>query len=216
MRSKEEAQDYRYFPDPDLLPLTINSELLESARQSLPELPDAKRQRFQAEYALSKMEASILTEEEALAEFFEETVRLSSEPKQSANWILRDLLEKMKEASGSIRQSPVSPSHIAELIRLVRDNKISSTQAKEVFQEMWATGKMPELIVSEKGLAQLSDLDTVNHFIDQVFTENSDLAARFRNGETKLQGVLVGLVLKKSAGKANPAVVNKLLKERIG
>jgi aspartyl-tRNA(Asn)/glutamyl-tRNA(Gln) amidotransferase subunit B len=216
MRSKEEAQDYRYFPDPDLLPLKIDSEILDRIRQSLPELPEAKRQRFQTEYALSKMEASVLTEDEALAQYFEQTARLSGEPKQTANWIMRDLLEKMKESSGSIHQSPVTPAHLAALIRLTRENKISNTQAKEVFQEMWSTAKMPDIIVSEKGLSQVSDLESVNRFVDQVFTENSDLVARFKNGETKLQGVLVGLVIKKSGGKANPAIVNKLIKERAG
>ncbi len=216
MRSKEEAQDYRYFPDPDLLPLKIEAEILERVRQSLPELPEAKRHRFQMEYGLSKMEAGVLTEDEALAEFFEQTAHLSREPKQTVNWILRDLLEKLKETSGSIRQSPVTPAHVAGLIHLTQENKISSTQAKEVFHEMWSTAKMPEVIVSEKGLSQVSDLDSVNRFIDQVFAGNPDLVARFRNGETKLQGVLVGLVMKASSGKANPAVVNKLLKDRTG
>ena len=216
MRSKEEAQDYRYFPDPDLLPLQIDSEILDRVRKSIPELPEAKRQRFQTEYALSKTEAAVLAEDDALSQYFEQTVHLSHEPKQTLNWIMRDLLEKMKETSCSIQQSPVTPAHLAVLIRLTQENKISNTQAKEVFQEMWSTAKMPDVIVAEKGLSQVSDLKSVNRFIDQVFAENSDLVARFKNGETKLQGVLVGLVMKASGGKANPGLVSKLLKDRIG
>lgn len=216
MRSKEEAQDYRYFPDPDLLPLKIDSETLDRVRKSIPELPETKRQRFHTEYALTKMEAAVLTEDDALAQYFEQTVNLSGEPKQSVNWILRDLLEKLKETSGSIHQSPVTPAHLAGLIRLTRESTISNTQAKEVFQEMWSTSKMPDIIVSEKGLSQVSDLESVNRFIDLVFAENSEVATRFKNGETKLQGVLVGLVMKASGGKANPGLVNKLLKKRIG
>jgi aspartyl-tRNA(Asn)/glutamyl-tRNA(Gln) amidotransferase subunit B len=210
MRSKEEAQDYRYFPDPDLLPLTIDSELLDNVRRSLPELQEAKRQRFEEAYALSKNDATALTDDAAIARFFEETTCLSNEPKQSANWILRDLLERMK-ISGKIS---ITPLHLTELIKLLSAHTINASQAKEIFQEMWDSGKMPSLIVSEKGITQTTDTETLNHYIDQVFAQNPDLVERLRNGEMKLQGVIVGLVMKTSQGKANPATVKDLVGAR--
>jgi len=213
MRSKEEAQDYRYFPDPDLLPLPITAELLKIARASLPELPDAKRQRFVLEYALSSKDASTLAEDRVLAFFFEETARNSKEPRLSANWILRDVLESLKQSGIQIQNAPVRSEHVAALVVLVRSNQISNTQAKEVFQEMWRSGKMPQEIVSEKGMIQISDTDAVRQYVHQVFAEHPDVVARFKNGEIKLQGFLVGLVMKASGGKANPALVAKLIRE---
>lgn len=215
MRSKEEAEDYRYFPDPDLLPLKIEAVFLERMKESLPELPEAKRLRFEKDYQLSRTDARTLIETQTLSQFYENTVALSGEPKQSANWILRDMLEMIKQEEKSMEELRVTPGHLASLIRLLKESKINSTQAKDVFQEMWTSGEMPETIVAQKSMTQLSDRDTVQQLIDRVFRENPDLAARYRSGEIKLQGVLVGLVMKMSAGKANPAIVNKLLKERI-
>jgi aspartyl-tRNA(Asn)/glutamyl-tRNA(Gln) amidotransferase subunit B len=215
MRTKEEAQDYRYFPDPDLLPLKVSDELLQSVRQSLPELPEAKRERFLHEYSLTIKEAATFGEDAALANFFEEAVKMNGEPKQTANWILRDVLEKLKERGASIRNAPIRPDHVAQLVELITKSQINNTQAKEVFQEMWISGKMPSTIVSEKGMTQISDEEVVIRIIDQIFAENPELVARFKNGETKLQGFLVGLVMKASKGKANPALTAKLLKERI-
>jgi aspartyl-tRNA(Asn)/glutamyl-tRNA(Gln) amidotransferase subunit B len=215
MRAKEEAQDYRYFPDPDLLPLKISEKLLKTVQESLPELPEAKRQRFVREYSLSLKDAATFGEDAALADFFEETVKKSGESKQSANWILRDLLEKLKESGNSIRNAPIQADQLAELVKLIQNNRINSTQAKEVFQEMWLSGKIPAVIVSEKGMTQISNDEEVKKIIDQIFAENPDIVARFKNGETKLQGFLVSLVMKASGGKANPALTAKLLKERI-
>ncbi len=214
MRSKEEAQDYRYFPDPDLLPLAIDSALVQRVRKSLPELPEAKRKRFQEQYQLSGIEAQILTDDAALAEYYEETARLSGEPKQSANWILHNMLEQMKGSNETIDRLSLTPRHLAGLIRLVIEDKISNTQAKEVFQEMWVSGNMPDRIVEERGMSQVSDREIVDRLIDQIFAENQELAARYKGGEVKLQGVLVGLVMKASAGKANPGIVSKLIRRR--
>ena len=214
MRSKEEAHDYRYFPEPDLLPLRLDQKLLQRLKATLPELPEEKRDRFLREHQLTFREASILTEEKALADFFEETVRLSSEPKQSANWILRNLLEKLKEDNRTIQESAITPGQLAGLIELIRKETISKNQGKDVFNQMWASGKDPLRIVEEKGMVQISSEESVNKFIDEVFGQNEDVVKRYLSGEAKLQGVLVGLVMKASGGKANPALVNRLLKER--
>jgi aspartyl-tRNA(Asn)/glutamyl-tRNA(Gln) amidotransferase subunit B len=214
MRSKEEAQDYRYFPDPDLPPVRITQKMLQDAQASLPELPEAKRRRFMTQYALSAQEAAILTEDRALAHFFEEAARRSNEPKQAANWILRDVLENMKQDSVPIQQSLFKPRHLVALLSLIRKNLISNTQAKEVFQEVWKSGKAPEQVVADKQMTQISNPDVIKQYIDQVFAENPDVVARWKGGESKLQGFLVGLVMKASGGKSNPGLVAKLVKER--
>jgi aspartyl-tRNA(Asn)/glutamyl-tRNA(Gln) amidotransferase subunit B len=214
MRSKEEAEDYRYFPDPDLLPLEVDHAYLQSIKQNIPELPNAKRLRFQEEYQLSRMESQILTEDKVLAAFYEETARLSKEPKQAANWILRDVLEKVKSEDKQIKQWKIEPLHLSALIQLVQAKKINSVQAKEVFHKMWDSGKPPDLIVEEEGITRIADIDSVKKYIDRVFAENPELAERYQGGEAKLQGVLVGLVMKLTKGKADPALVNKLIQDQ--
>ncbi len=215
MRSKEEAHDYRYFPEPDLLPLPVEASQLNRIRAGLPELPEEKRKRFLRDYSLGRAEALLFSEDLSLADFYEATARLSGDPKQSANWILRDLLGKLKESNGAVEESSISPAHIASLVELIRIGAINTNQAKEVFEEMWNGGELPEEIVKQKGMTQISNEEQVAGIIDQVLSQNQDLANRYRNGEDKLQGVLVGLVMKASAGKANPALVNRLLRDRI-
>lgn len=216
MRSKEEAHDYRYFPEPDLPPLLISDEFLESIRRSMPELPGQKRERFVREYALTQGEVSILTDDRALADFYEEAVRLCGEAKPVANWILRDLLKKLKDADAGIETSVVTPAHIAGLVRLIKDGAVSTNQGKEIFDEMAVSGKMPEAIVKEKGITQISGKDEIGGIVDEILAKNQDLISRYRNGEAKLLGVLVGQVMKTSGGKANPALVSQILKEKLG
>ncbi|HSP07726.1 MAG TPA: Asp-tRNA(Asn)/Glu-tRNA(Gln) amidotransferase subunit GatB [Acidobacteriota bacterium] len=203
MRSKEEAHDYRYFPDPDLPPCEVSPGLYRTMEASLPELPALKRERFQTEYGLALMEAQVLSEDRGRAQRFEEAARLSGNPKQAANWILR-----APEAS-------VRPADIAGLIDLVDRGAISSDQAKIVFTEMKDSGKSPAQIVSERGLTQVSGEEELGRLVATVLDTEPELVSRYRQGETRLLGVLVGLVMKASSGKANPAVVNRLIKERL-
>jgi len=215
MRSKEEAHDYRYFPEPDLLPLRITELQKQQILSSLPELPEQKRERFIEVFKLTPAESAILTEDRSLAEYFEETVKLTGDAKQSSNWILRDLLQNTKESGIPVSNSPVTPVHIAELIDLIRQRQISGNQAKEVFQAMWQNGKRPSDIVKEKGLTQISGEEEVERLVDQIFAENADVVIRYRNGETKLQSALVGQVMKLSKGKANPALVSEIVLRKI-
>ncbi|HEY4492318.1 MAG TPA: Asp-tRNA(Asn)/Glu-tRNA(Gln) amidotransferase GatCAB subunit B, partial [Acidobacteriota bacterium] len=205
----------RYFPEPDLLSIQITRELVQQVSASLPELPAAKLNRLMREYPLTFSEASILVEETTLADFFEQTAKSSKEPKQSVNWILRDLLEKLKESRLAVSESPVGPEQLAEMISLIQKGIISHNQGKEVFQQMWQTRKSPAQIIQEKGMVQISKEEELNRIIEQVFAENPDIVKRYKNGEMKLQGVLVGLVMKASGGKANPGIVNRLLKEQL-
>ncbi|HSE41048.1 MAG TPA: Asp-tRNA(Asn)/Glu-tRNA(Gln) amidotransferase subunit GatB [Acidobacteriota bacterium] len=215
MRSKEEAHDYRYFPDPDLLPLRVTKEFYEHVRTTIPELPAQKRQRFSEEYQLSYGDAEVLTAERELANFYEKAVTESSSPKQTANWILRDLLQKLNETGINVDQSPVSPQHVAELVNLIQQGKISSNQGKEIFENMWTTGKKPSIIVDESGMTQLTGEEEVGGFVDEVIRNNPDVVQRLKLGEVKLQGVLVGQVMKATKGKANPELVNRLIREKI-
>lgn len=215
MRSKEEAHDYRYFPDPDLLPLQTRPEQITHFRAMLPELPQAKQRRFEQQYALSTKDAETLTNERALADFYEQTARLSKEPKQSANWILRDVLQYLKNTNLSIEQARIRPEHISELIDLVKKGAITGNQAKEVFETVSQTGKTLSAIVAEKGLSQISNESEIENIVQDVLNKNADVVERYKNGETKLLGALVGMVMKATAGKANPAIVNRLMKEKL-
>jgi aspartyl-tRNA(Asn)/glutamyl-tRNA(Gln) amidotransferase subunit B len=215
MRSKEEAHDYRYFPDPDLPVLQIEQEQIESIRRSLPELPEEKRARFAAEYSLPPSDVEVLTEERALADFFEETAQKSGRPKLAANWILRDLLARLKESGKPVAEAPISAGHLADLIRLLHSGSINANQAKAVFEEMWISGSPAEEIVKQKGMQQISGESEVGRYIDAVFADNPELIERYKKGETKLLGVLVGLVMKASGGKTNPALANRLVREKL-
>ena len=215
MRGKEEAHDYRYFPDPDLVPIEIGNDWIEKIRKTLPELPSDKVKRFVADYGIPEYDAEVLSISRALANYYEETARLSGQPKAASNWIMGDLLRFLKEDDKEIETSPVSPRHIAEMIKLIDNGTISGKIAKTVMEEMYKTGKMPDDVVKEKGLVQVTDTGEIEKVIDEVLAENADSVAAYRSGKDKLFGFFVGQVMKKSQGKANPAVLNDLLKKKL-
>ncbi len=216
MRSKEEAEDYRYFPDPDLLPLVVPVEWIEEIKRTMPELPEERFQRFVKDYSLDEYSARVLTDNKELGDFFEDALKhYNKEPKLVANWLLNDLLGNLSEVGKDIEDSPVSPKGLAELVRLIKEGTLSSKLAKEVLKEMVATGKGPNEVVEEKGLKQVSDEGQIRAFIEEVLKENPKEVERYRSGEEKVFGFLVGQVMKKAKGKANPQVVNKLLREML-
>lgn len=216
MRSKEEAEDYRYFPEPDLLPLILSPNWVEEIRRSMPELPEQRLERFLKEYGLEEYSAKVLTVNKELGDFFEESLNhYGEEPRLTANWLLNDLLGQLAEWGKDIESSPVSTESLAELVRLIKEGVLSSKLAKEVLKEMVATGKRPTQVVEEKGLRQVSDEDAIRGLIEQVLQENHREAERFRAGEEKVFGFLVGQVMKKAKGKANPQLVNSLLKRML-
>ncbi|HHD11049.1 MAG TPA: Asp-tRNA(Asn)/Glu-tRNA(Gln) amidotransferase subunit GatB [Deltaproteobacteria bacterium] len=215
MRSKEEAHDYRYFPEPDLLPLVVEQEEIEAIMVMLPELPAQKKERFMKEYGLPSYDAGILTSSKRLADFYEECVRLFEEPKTISNWIMSELLRLLKEHNISIEETPIGADRFTALLKLVREGKISGKIGKEVLEEMFATGKDAQTIIEEKGLSQISDESELLTIIDKILEENPENVERYRAGKTKLIGFFVGEVMKATRGKANPQLVNKLLKERL-
>jgi len=216
MRSKEEAEDYRYFPDPDLLPLVVPVEWIEEIKRTMPELPEERFQRFVKDYSLDEYSARVLTDNKELGDFFEDALKhYNKEPKLVANWLLNDLLGNLSEVGKDIEDSPVSPKGLAELVRLIKEGTLSSKLAKEVLKEMVTTGKDPNEVVEEKGLKQVSDEGQIRAFIEEVLKENPKEVERYRSGEEKGFGFLVGQVMKKAKGKANPQVVNKLLREML-
>ncbi|MFQ5479744.1 MAG: Asp-tRNA(Asn)/Glu-tRNA(Gln) amidotransferase subunit GatB [Thermodesulfobacteriota bacterium] len=215
MRGKEEAHDYRYFPEPDLKPLVITDELLERARKNLPELPVAKKARFIDEYAIPAYDAGVLTAEKALAMYYEEVVKATGEAKLASNWVMGELLRALKEDSREIEDCPVTSANLASLILMVKKGTISNSIAKEVFAEMYKSGGKADEIVEKKGLVQISDESALIAVIDEVLAKNSDSVERYRSGEQKLLGFFVGQVMKGTKGQANPGLVNKLLKERL-
>jgi aspartyl-tRNA(Asn)/glutamyl-tRNA(Gln) amidotransferase subunit B len=225
MRSKEDAHDYRYFPDPDLLPLVLDDAFLEECRQSLPELPDAKRQRYEQALGLSAYNAAVLTAEAETARWFEALlaesalVQKKSESevaKAAANWLISDLFGALNRLGKSIVDSPVSPAQGAELLGLIADGTISNTLGKQVFEIMLETGDDAGKIVEERGLKQTSDTGAIEAVIADVMASNADKVADYRGGKDKLFGFFVGQTMKAMAGKANPAVVNELLKKALG
>jgi aspartyl-tRNA(Asn)/glutamyl-tRNA(Gln) amidotransferase subunit B len=215
MRSKEEAFDYRYFPDPDLLPLQLNEDLIESIRATLPELPDAKKRRFIDGYGLSPYDAGVLVAEQSRAEFYERVVGGKRDPKIAANWLITELLGALNKGGQDIEASPISAEGLGELLDLLADNTISGRIAKDVFAEMFATGKAAGAIVEEKGLRQVTDTGAIDAVIDAVMAANQDKVAEYRGGKDKLFGFFVGQVMKESGGKANPGMVNQALKAKL-
>lgn len=215
MRSKEEAHDYRYFPEPDMVRLVIDDEWINKIKKNLPELPDAKKIRYINDFSLPEYDAGILTSSKALAEFFEQCIENGGKPKDVSNWIMGELLRTMKEADVEIENIKIKPADIVKLIELIDKKVISTTIAKKVFHEMFETGKNPEIIVKEKGLVQVSDEDTIKQIINKVLDENSKSVEDYKNGKTRVTGFLVGQIMKASKGKANPQVANKLLVEEI-
>ncbi len=217
MRSKEEAHDYRYFPDPDLLPLVIDDAWVERARAELPELPEAKRARFVEQYALSRQDAELLCQSRDMADFFEETAALADDAKAVANWIQGFVLRDMnKEGIESITDAPITSGQIAGMVKLICAGTISSKIAKEVFDEMWGTDKSAEDVVADKGLKQVSDTGEIEAMVDKVLADNPKEVEAYRGGKTKLIGFFVGQVMRASRGKANPDVVNELLTAKLG
>lgn len=214
MRSKEEAHDYRYFPDPDLLPLVIEQSFVDAIKATLPELPDQKKHRFMKDYGLSFYDASVLIVERARADFYE-TVAGGRDAKLAANWVINELLGALNKDGKTLAESPVTAKQLGELIGLIKDNTISGKIAKDVFADMMATGKDASKIVDEKGLKQVTDSGAIEKIVDEVIAENPDNVAAYKGGKDKLFGFFVGQVLKKSGGKANPDMVNDLLKKKL-
>ncbi len=214
MRTKEEAHDYRYFPDPDLIPVRITTAYIEEIKNSLPELPDQKEQRFISEFGLTEYDADVLVADKDRAIFFEKAVEVySKNPKAIANWIINELLGKLNEAGIDITESPVKPEHIAELVELIDSGTISTKIAKEVFEEVLKTSKSPKQIVEEKGLKQVSDEGEIRKIVEEVLTNHPAEVEKFKAGNQKLMGFFVGQVMKATKGKANPKLVNKILQE---
>ena len=215
MRSKEEAKDYRYFPDPDLLPVIVDDATIAKLKASMPELPLARAQRFQQDYALPAYDSFVLTEEKALADYFEETAKKSNNAKAASNWIMTDLLRDLNEAKLDVTQSPITTAALAELIQLIDSKTISGKMAKDVFLEMWKSKKMPKDVVASKGMSQITDPAEIGKIIDGVIAANASQVAEYRAGKTKLLGFFVGQSMKASKGQANPDLLNQILLEKL-
>ena len=215
MRSKEEAHDYRYFPDPDLVPVSLSEERIELCQTTLPELPTARQQRFIREYSLPEYDAAVLTASRALAEYFEACVRLFAQPKTVSNWVMGELLRELNAGGISVDSSPVSPDRLVGLMKLVEDGTISLKVARELFPELYAGGKEAEELVREKGVTQVSDDATLEPLIDGMIASNPSQADQYRGGKDAVLGFFVGQVMKASGGKANPQKVNELLKKKL-
>ena len=215
MRGKEEAHDYRYFPDPDLVPLVVDQEWIDEIQDSLPELPDVKRQRFVSSYQLPEPDADLLVSEKPLADWYEEVVQLAGQPKTVANWTKVELLRLLNEENKSIEDCPLKPKQLADMLKLIDKGIISGKIAKKVFDEMYRTGKDPDRIVQEKGLVQISDQNELEDTVTSVIDAHPTEVQRYREGEEKLLGFLVGQVMKKTKGKANPKLVNELLRKKL-
>ena len=214
MRSKEDAHDYRYFPDPDLLPLNISQEYVDNIKLSLPELPDAKKQRYVQELSLAEYDANVLVSDKTFATYFEEASKHAT-PKLVANWILGELFGRLNKEEISIEKSPVSAKNLAGLVALIEDKTISGKIAKQVFDIMFETGDEANTVVEREGLKQVTDSSAIIAFIDEVISNNPDKVEQYKSGKDKLFGFFVGQVMKLSKGKANPAAVNDLLKEKL-
>ncbi|MGZ3721675.1 MAG: Asp-tRNA(Asn)/Glu-tRNA(Gln) amidotransferase subunit GatB, partial [Bdellovibrionales bacterium] len=215
MRAKEDAHDYRYFPDPDLLPVVLEDAWLAKLKSDLPELPLARAQRFQTEYQLPVYDAFVLTTEKALAEYFEETAKLSKNPKAASNWIMGELLRDLNEAKMDVEKSPIAAKELAQLITMIDAKEISGKMAKDVFLEMWKTSKSPKDIVKASGMSQITDTSSIEKIVDDVMAASAQAVADYRGGKTKLFGFFVGQVMKASKGQANPEMVNQILQAKL-
>jgi aspartyl-tRNA(Asn)/glutamyl-tRNA(Gln) amidotransferase subunit B len=215
MRSKEEAHDYRYFPEPDLPPLAIGAEWIEEARAGLPELPAEKRRRFVADYGIPDYDAGVLTLSRELADYYEAVARQSGNAKAASNWVMTELLRKLKQDARRLAESPVGPAQLARMIGLVDAGTISGKIAKDVFEKMWATGEPPDAIVEREGLTQVSDTGAIQAAIGEVVAQNPEQVATYRKGKASTLGWFVGQVMRKTGGKANPQLVNELLKKAL-
>lgn len=216
MRSKEEAHDYRYFPEPDLVPVVIDETQVKAIRDSLPELPEQKRERFISEYEIPEYDAGVLTASQSLAAYYEKTISLYNKPKVVSNWIMGELLRELKNDERGMEDCPITPMALADMLTLMDKGVINGKIAKTVFEEMYKTGKPAEKIVQEKGLTQITDESKIVKIIEDIMAANPAQLNDYRNGKDKLFGFFVGQVMKVSQGQANPAVVNQLLKEKLG
>jgi aspartyl-tRNA(Asn)/glutamyl-tRNA(Gln) amidotransferase subunit B len=215
MRGKEEAHDYRYFPDPDLVPIRIEEPWIEEIRKGLPELPDAKKERFVRDYGIPEYDAEILTLTRAMAHYYEECVRLFPEPKTVSNWIMGDLLRELKGDEKEIDQCPVTPQLMVEMLSMIKVGTISGKIAKDVFEEMYRTGEKPGKIVKDKGWVQILDKGEIEKAIEKAMQTNPKQVEDYRKGKEKLFGFFVGEVMKLTRGKANPQLLNEMLKEKL-
>jgi aspartyl-tRNA(Asn)/glutamyl-tRNA(Gln) amidotransferase subunit B len=215
MRTKEEAHDYRYFPEPDLVPLRLTKEMVEEIKKSLVELPQVREERFVKEYNLPEYDAKVLTSSKDIADYFEKCVSLYNKPKSISNFVMVELLGLLNANNMEILESPIKPESLVKLIKLIDEGVISSKIAKVVFEEMFSTKKDPELIVKEKGLVQITDEKTITQMVEKVIKDNPKIVEEYKGGKEKVLGNLVGQVMKMSNGKANPQIVNKILREKI-
>ncbi len=215
MRSKENAHDYRYMPEPDLPPIVTSEETIEKYRSELPELPDARRARLESEYGLSDYDAGIITSSRAMAEYFDAVIAEGADPKMAANWIMGDLSKELNAAGIDISQSPVDAKRLGKMIQLIMKDTISGKIAKKVFKEMLTNPDSPEKIVKDKGLVQITDTKAIEGIVDEVIANNQKAVDDYKGGNKKAIGALVGQVMKASKGKANPQMVNKMLAEKL-
>ncbi len=215
MRSKEEAFDYRYFPDPDLLPVAIDEEYIEAVRGTLPELPDVKRKRFIAEYDMKEADAATLTSDRALSDFFEVVAKAGDDAKLAANWVIVELLGALNKDGKALSESPVTAEMLGGMIKRIKDNTISGKIAKQVFAAMWAGEGDADAIIEAKGLKQVTDTGAIEKIVDEVLANNQAQVEQYKGGNEKVLGFFVGQVMKASQGKANPGQVNQLLKSKL-
>jgi len=215
MRGKEEAHDYRYFPDPDLVPLRVEKKWVEEIRKNLPELPDEKKERFVRQYQIPEYDADILTSTKPMGVYYEECVRIFPEPKTVSNWMMGELLRALKHDEREIDQCPVTPGHLAAMLSMMKEGTISGKIAKDVFEEMYRTGERPEKIVRDKGWVQILDQGEIEKAIEKAIGANPKQMEDYRKGKERLFGFFVGEVMKQTKGKANPKLVNELLKKRL-
>ncbi|HLK49946.1 MAG TPA: Asp-tRNA(Asn)/Glu-tRNA(Gln) amidotransferase subunit GatB [Bryobacteraceae bacterium] len=216
MRSKEEAHDYRYFPEPDLVPLRVSAEWLDRVRATLPELPEARRARFISEYGLREYDAEVLTQSRAAGEFFETAARVSGDPKMAANWVMGDLMGMLKAENKEIADSPVAASDLGDLLKRIASGELSGKLAKEVFAKMFASGEAPGPIIEREGLKQISDTGALEKVLADVIAGNPRQVEQYKGGKTTVLNFLVGQVMKATRGQANVAVVTDLLKQKLG
>jgi aspartyl-tRNA(Asn)/glutamyl-tRNA(Gln) amidotransferase subunit B len=215
-RTKEGSHDYRYFPEPDLRPLLVDAKWIDDARKSLPELPEARKTRIAADYGISSVEVDQLMATPALADYFEAVARASDDGKSAYNWVMGEVLATLRSTDGNIGLFRVRPADLAQLLNLVRDGTVSHTAAKRIFAVMVETGKPAAQVAADEGLSQVGDEGAIATWVEEVLSEHPEEAKRYLAGEKKLQGVLVGLVMKKSKGRADPKRVNQLLSARGG
>ncbi len=215
MRTKEEANDYRYFPEPDLVPFTVSDEYIENIRKSLPELPDARKERYMKEFGLSSEDAVFMTNDKATADYFEAAVDAGADPKACVNWLMGEFASQLSTDGIEIAKAPVSAENLAALLKLISKGTISGKIAKKVFATMWKEGGNPEEIVKAQGLVQISDTDELSKLVDEVVGKNPKAVEDFKAGKKKAVGALVGQIMKATKGKANPRVINELLNKKL-